>query len=312
MRVVFAGTPATAVPALQALLHSAHDVIAVVTRPDARVGRGRQLQRSPVGEVADEVGIPVLTPIHPRDESFITELSALGPDCCPVVAYGALIPSPVLAVPRLGWVNLHFSLLPAWRGAAPVQHAIWHGDDVTGATTFVLDEGMDTGPVLGTVTETIDRDDTTGTLLARLAESGAELLLQTLNGLATGQLAAVAQPLDGASTAPKLDPEDARINFGQPAIGVDRHIRACTPAPGAWTQFRSHRLGLAPILHQHDAPPEAVALGPGELLSTRRAVWVGTATQPVQLSMVQPAGKKIMSAPDWARGSRLVAGEALQ
>ena len=242
MRLVLAGTPDTAVPSLLALLASRHEVVAVVTRPDARAGRGRTLAPSPVKEVALEHGIEVLTPATPRDPDFLARLVELAPDCCPVVAYGALVPRAALDVPAHGWVNLHFSLLPAWRGAAPVQRALMAGDDVTGATTFVLEEGLDTGPVLGTLTETVRADDTAGTLLDRLAHAGAGLLVATMDGLADGSLHAVPQPAEGVSLAPKLSTEEAKVRWGLPAHVVDRHVRGCTPAPGAWTTFRAERV----------------------------------------------------------------------
>jgi methionyl-tRNA formyltransferase len=307
MRLVFAGTPEVAVPALEALLASEHEVVAVVTRPDAPSGRGRRLVRSVVGQRADDLGLPVLTPTKPRDPEFIEALSALAPDCCPVVAYGALLPRPVLDIPRLGWVNLHFSLLPAWRGAAPVQHAIWHGDDLTGATTFLLDEGMDTGPVLGTVVEPIRPTDTSGDLLARLADSGAELLVRSIDALADGSAAPVAQSDDGATLAPRIEVADARIDWTQPAIRVDRQVRACTPAPGAWTTLREDRVGIGPVLADPDADP----LPAGAIRAGRREVWIGTATHPVRLGEVRPQGRKPMPAADWARGLRLADGESL-
>ncbi len=305
MRLVFAGTPEVAVPALDALLDSAHDVVAVVTRPDAPAGRGRKLVRSPVGQRADERGIPVLAPEHPRDHTFQEELALLAPDCIPVVAYGALVPRAALDIPRMGWVNLHFSLLPAWRGAAPVQHSIWHGDDITGATTFVLEEGMDTGPVIGVVTEPIGPHDTSGDLLARLATAGAQLLVASIDGLADGSVLPVPQPSDGVSLAPKIEVADARVDFTAPAVRVDRQVRACTPAPGAWTTFRNERLGLGPVIIDHTEP----ALPPGVIRTGKRDVWVGTATWPVRLGEVRPAGKKVMAAADWARGVRRDDGE---
>ncbi|MFY9330686.1 MAG: methionyl-tRNA formyltransferase [Candidatus Nanopelagicales bacterium] len=316
MRLVFAGTPEAAVPSLQALIDSRHDVVGVVSRPDARVGRGRKVQRSAVASRADEHGIPVLTPDHPRDAGFVAKLTELAPDCCPVVAYGALIPPAVLAIPRFGWVNLHFSLLPAWRGAAPVQHAIWHGDDITGATTFVLEEGLDTGPILGTVTESIGSSDTTGDLLARLAASGAQLLVHTIDALAQGDAVAVPQSADGVTFAPKIDVPEAHVDLGQPAIRVDRQVRACTPSPGAWVNFRGDRLGLDPVSIELGDVPDALRsrvdeLASGELLAGKRHVWVGTATTAVCLSKVQPAGKKMMIAADWARGVRLEPHEGL-
>ncbi|MBE7189739.1 methionyl-tRNA formyltransferase, partial [Jatrophihabitans endophyticus] len=168
MRLAFAGTPAAAVPTLRALLASPHhEVVAAITRPPARAGRGRKVASSPVADLAAEAGLPVLTPRRPSEPDFLDALRALEVDCCPVVAYGALLPPAALEVPRLGWVNLHFSLLPAWRGAAPVQHAVLHGDEVTGASTFLIEAGLDTGPVYGVVTETIRRDDTAGDLLGR-------------------------------------------------------------------------------------------------------------------------------------------------
>lgn len=314
MRVLFAGTPEAAVPALEALIASDHEVCVVLTRPDAPAGRGRTLVRSPVGARADAAGIPVWTPARVRDESFLADLTELAPDACPIVAYGALIPPEALVVPTHGWINLHFSLLPAWRGAAPVQHAIWHGDDLTGASTFVLDEGLDTGPVLGTVTEQIGAHDTSGDLLSRLCISGAELLVRTLDGLEHGALSAVPQPRDGVSVAPKIEVADAHVDFTQPAIRVDRQIRACTPAPGAWAIFRGERLRLGPVDVTDPSSSQTPALQPaaaGGILVGRRDVWVGTATVPVRLGEVTPAGKRAMPAADWARGARLAPGDVL-
>ena len=311
MRLVFAGTPETAVPSLRALLASRHEVVAVVTRPDARAGRGRTLAPSPVKEVALEQGLEVLTPDSPREPDFQERLRALAPDACPVVAYGALVPRPALEVPRHGWVNLHFSLLPAWRGAAPVQRAIMAGDDVTGATTFVLEEGLDTGPVLGTLTETVRADDTAGTLLDRLAHAGAGLLVATMDGLDDGSLHPVPQPADGVSHAPKLTTEDARVRWDLPAHVVDRQVRGCTPAPGAWSTFRGERLRLAPVGLRDPAPAGADALAPGELLVAKRSVHVGTASGAVALGEVVPPGKRPMPAADWARGVRIEPGERL-
>lgn len=307
MRLVFAGTPEVALPSLSALLESEHDVVAVVTRPAAPSGRGRSMQASPVALLAAERGIEVLTPERLRDPAFVARLTELAPDCCPVVAYGALVPAPVLAIPRLGWVNLHFSLLPSWRGAAPVQHAVWHGDDVTGATTFLLDEGLDTGPVYGVVTETIRPVDTSGDVLGRLATSGAGLLVATMDGLAAGALVAAAQPTDGMSLAPKITVEDAEVRWAAPAVGVDRAVRACTPAPGAWTSHQGERLKLGPVT----LLPEDDTLAPGELGIDKNRVRVGTASHAVVLGEVRAQGKKAMSAADWARGVRPQPGERL-
>jgi methionyl-tRNA formyltransferase len=299
LRLVFAGTPSAAVPSLQALLDSRHDVLAVVTRPDAPAGRGRTLRPSPVREHAEAAGIEVLTPVHPREQGFQDSLRALAPDCCPVVAYGALVPQPVLDIPELGWVNLHFSLLPAWRGAAPVQHALLAGDEVTGATTFLLEAGLDTGPVLGVTTEAVRPTDTSGDLLERLAVAGAGLLVATMDGLEDGALVAVPQPADGVSLAPKILVEQARVDWTAPALRVDRLVRACTPAPGAWTTFRDKRVKLGPVAVTEESLP------PGEV----RDGLVGTATGAVRLGSVRPEGKGAMPAADWLRGLRLQPGE---
>ncbi len=307
MRLIFAGTPAVAVPALDAIAASGHELLAVVTRPDAPAGRGRGLVRSPVGAWADAHGVEVLTPAKPREPEFLDRLRELAPDCVPVVAYGALVPPVALEVPRHGWINLHFSLLPAWRGAAPVQHAVLHGDELTGASVFQLEEGLDTGPVYGTVTDEIRATDTSGDLLERLARSGAGLLVAVLDALAAGTARAEPQPADGVTLAPKLTVEDARVRWNDPAFAVDRRIRACTPAPGPWTTFRGDRVKLGPVTPVADGPE----LKPGELLVEKSRVLAGTATVPVRLGEVRAAGKKAMSASDWARGARVVAGEEL-
>ena len=321
MRIVFAGTPDVAVPSLEALSSSSHDVVAVLTRPDAPSGRGRSLVASPVKARALALGLEVLSPPGPGDPQFQARLRELAPQACPMVAYGALIPSSTLRIPAQGWINLHFSLLPAWRGAAPVQHAIMAGDEVTGATTFLVEQGLDTGPTLGVMTETIKADDTSGELLGRLARAGAGLLLATLDALAAGELHALAQPTEGVSLAPKISVQDARISWGTPALAIDRHIRGCTPAPGAWTTFRGGRLkihpvtlaAVAPVVDSRDLAAPAISapdvLAPGEVAATRRAVWVGTATGALQLGAVQPHGKKTMDAADWARGMRIQTGE---
>ncbi|HWI44474.1 MAG TPA: methionyl-tRNA formyltransferase [Nocardioides sp.] len=302
MRVVFAGTPEVAVPALDAIADSAHELVGVVTRPDAPSGRGRKLTPSPVALRAEELGVPVLKPEHPREPEFQEALRALAPDCCPVVAYGALIPQSALDIPPHGWVNLHFSVLPAWRGAAPVQHALWAGDEVTGATTFRIVKELDAGPTFGVMTERVRPTDTAGDLLARLAEGGAGLLLATLDGIADGSLDAREQPVDGLTYAPKITVEDARVDWADPAVAVDRRIRACTPAPGAWTTFEGERVKLGPV----ELVPEAPAgLRPGAIVAAKNQVLVGTATVPVRLGEVKAFGKKQMSAADWARGVRL-------
>lgn len=306
MRCVFAGTPAVAAVALEALLASRHDVVAVLTRPDAPAGRGRALARSSVAAMADDAGIEVLQPTTLRDPAVLARLAQIAPDVAPVVAYGLLVPEPVLAIPTHGWVNLHFSVLPAWRGAAPVQHAIWRGDDVTGATTFRLDAGLDTGPVYGTVTEAIAPTDTAGDLLDRLARTGGGLLVATLDAIESGAAHPIAQSGE-ASHAPKITVDDARVRWDLPAVAVDRQVRACTPEPGAWTTLAGERVGLGPLVPVPGEP----SLAPGALRPAKRHVDVGTATVPVRLGWVQPAGKRPMPAADWARGARLTHADAL-
>ncbi|WP_018789456.1 methionyl-tRNA formyltransferase [Salinispora arenicola] len=307
MRVIFAGTPAVAIPALAAVADSRHELLAVVTRPDAPAGRGRGLSRSPVAAWADEQGVEVLTPGRPREPEFLDRLRALAPDCVPVVAYGALVPPVALEIPRHGWVNLHFSLLPAWRGAAPVQHAVLHGDELTGASVFQLEQGLDTGPVYGTLTDEVGPADTSGDLLERLAHSGAGLLTAVLDAIEDGTARAEPQPVDGVSLAPKLTVADARVRWGDPAFAVDRRVRACIPAPGPWTTFRDERVKLGPVTPVADGPE----LKPGELLVERSRVLAGTATTPVRLGEVRAAGKRAMPASDWARGVRVTVGEVL-
>ncbi|MEV0570400.1 methionyl-tRNA formyltransferase [Dactylosporangium sp. NPDC050588] len=313
MRLVFAGTPAVALPALDAIAASSHDLVAVVTRPDAPSGRGRQLVPSPVSAWAQERGIPVLTPERPREPAFLDRLRELAPDCCPVVAYGALVPRVALDIPRFGWINLHFSLLPAWRGAAPVQHAVLHGDDMTGASVFLLEEGLDTGPVYGTLTEPVGARDTSGDLLSRLADSGASLLVSVLDGIAAGSLAAVPQAHEGISLAPKLTVDDALVRWGDPAFAVDRRVRSCTPAPGAWTTLRGDRLKLGPVTPVTAASVigGGATLGPGVVAVERNRVLVGTGTVPVALGTVTAPGKKAMPADAWARGARIESGVVL-
>jgi methionyl-tRNA formyltransferase len=256
-----------------------------------------------VAQRAEELGVPVLKPDHPRDPAFQEALRELRPDCCPVVAYGALLPQSALDIPVHGWVNLHFSVLPSWRGAAPVQHALLAGDEVSGATTFRIVKELDAGPTFGLMTQTIRPDDTAGALLERLAEGGADLLVRTLDGIEDGTLEAREQPAEGVSFAPKILTEDARVDWTEPAIAVDRRIRACTPSPGAWSTHLGERIKLGPV-----RPVGRERLEPGRLEVTKHAVFVGTATGPVQLGRVKAFGKKEMDAADWARGVRLETG----
>jgi methionyl-tRNA formyltransferase len=301
MRIVFAGTPEVALPSLEAILASPHELVGVVTRPDAPAGRGRRLTPSPVAARAQELGIPVLKPSHPRDPDFQQELKALAPDCCPVVAYGAMLPQSALDIPVHGWVNLHFSLLPSWRGAAPVQRSIWAGDQMTGATTFRIVRELDAGPTYGLMTEVIRPTDTAGDLLGRLAEGGASLLVATLDGIESGELEERAQPVEGISLAAKIDVEDARVSWAESAVAVDRRIRACSPFPGAWTQYAGERVKLGPVTPLDlvdDLAPGAPRIGKNEVL-------VGTGRGAVRLGEVKAFGKKQMGAADWVRGARL-------
>jgi methionyl-tRNA formyltransferase len=301
VRLVFAGTPEPALPSLRRLIDSPHhDVVAVLTRPDAASGRRGRAAPSPVAQLAIDAGIPVLRPPRPNGAEFVAELRELAPDCCAVVAYGALLRDDLLAVPPLGWINLHFSLLPAWRGAAPVQAAIAAGDEVTGATTFRIERSLDSGPVFGVVTETIRPTDTAGDLLERLSISGANLLEATMDGVADGSLTAVPQPSDGITVAPKITVEEARVRWDLPGRVVDRRIRAVTPNPGAWTMIGDVRVKVGPVTMSGGEP-----LSPGLIRIDRQGVHVGTASTPVLLGDVQPPGKKPMKAADWARGARL-------
>jgi methionyl-tRNA formyltransferase len=298
VRLVFAGTPAPALPALEAIVASPHELVGIITRPDAPSGRGRKLMASPVAQRGVELGLPVLKPAHPREPEFQEQLRALRPDCVPVVAYGAMIPDSALSIPEHGWVNLHFSVLPAWRGAAPVQHAIWAGDQVTGATTFRIVKQLDAGPTFGLMTQLVHDTDTAGDMLAKLAEGGAGLLVATLDGIADGSIEAREQPEDGLSLAPKITVEDAHVVWTEPAAAVDRRVRACTPAPGAWSTYAGERVKLGPVVPVEDHE----RLEPGVLAVGKNVVHVGTATTPVRLGEVQAFGKRPMPAADWARG----------
>jgi methionyl-tRNA formyltransferase len=302
VRIVFAGTPEPALPSLRRLIESPrHDVLAVLTRPDAAKGRHGKPSPSPVAQLALEHDIPVLRPSRPNSDEFIAELTELAPDACAVVAYGALLSERLLAVPTNGWINLHFSLLPAWRGAAPVQAAIAAGDTVTGATTFQIELALDSGPVYGVVTETVRPADTAGDLLERLSISGAALLETTLDGIADGSLTAVPQAADGITIAPKVTVEDARVRWDLPAHVVDRRIRAVTPNPGAWTMIGDLRIKIGPVTIDEGAN----TLAPGAIRVERKNVHVGTGSHPVVLGQIQAPGKKPMNAADWARGARL-------
>lgn len=290
---------------LNALVDSAHEVVAVVTRPDAPSGRGRSLRPSPVAARAEELGLETLKPAKPSDPEFVARLTELAPDCCPVVAYGALVPQQVLDIPTHGWVNLHFSLLPRWRGAAPVQHAVMAGDAETGAVTFQLVKAMDAGPLYGSITTPIESHTTSGDLLDQLALDGAQLLVETIDQLAEGTAIAVEQSEQGITVAPKITTDDARLDWNRTATELDRQVRGCHPAPGAWALFRGDRFKINSARAVEGSAPA------GKLEITKKTVAVGTGQGLLELDNIQPPGKKAMRAADWARGVQFTEGEAL-
>lgn len=318
LSLLFAGTPEVAVPSLRALAedHEHFDVKAVLTRPDAPTGRGRKLMPSAVKQAALELGLPVLE-CNPSDEdSCIASLKATGAEAAAVVAYGKILRQNVLDALPLGWYNLHFSLLPQWRGAAPVQRAIWAGDDITGATAFRITRGMDCGPILSQMTTSIGEHETSGDLLTRLSHDGASLLAASLQGMYSGSIVPVEQDQSAFELADKITVEDAHIRFDAPAFAVDRQIRACTPNPGAWCIMREdskneensatlHVLKSAIADSNNVNTPKSGQLAPGELFVGKHNVWVGTATDALELIEVKAQGKKAMKAADWARGARL-------
>ncbi|MFF2840480.1 methionyl-tRNA formyltransferase [Paenarthrobacter sp. NPDC057981] len=296
MRVLFAGTPAVAVPSLDALVKAGFDVVAVLTRPDAPLGRKRVMTPSPVAARAEELGIEIIRAAK-VDANTTARIAEYAPDVAAIVAYGGIVPRAALDVPKHGWVNLHFSLLPAWRGAAPVQRSLMAGDDITGAVTFQLEEGLDTGPVFGTLTEAVGPDDTAGDLLERLSFSGAVLLSQTLSAIDAGQVSP--QPQTGeVSLAPKLSLDDGRLDWQKPALALSRQARGVTPEPGAWTTLDGQRVKLESV----GLRPEVKDLAPGAIRVDGKVVLVGTGSHAIELGRIQPAGKKMMSSADWARG----------
>ncbi|WP_448004793.1 methionyl-tRNA formyltransferase [Agromyces bauzanensis] len=297
LRLVFAGTPAAAVPSLTRLAASDHEVVAAVTRPAAPLGRKRVLTPSPVASAAERLGIHVIEAAR-LDADATGRIGALRPDLGVIVAYGGLVREPLLSSPAHGWINLHFSLLPAWRGAAPVQHALIAGDAETGASVFRLVPELDAGDVYGERRRQIAPDETAGDLLAELAVSGAELLAEVVDAIAAGTAAAT--PQSGAPTfAPKLDIDDARLDWNLPAARVRDRFRGVTPEPGAWTTVDDQRLK---VLDLADAP-DAAPLAPGAIAVSGRRVLIGTGTHPLELRRVQPAGRTAMPAGDWWRGA---------
>lgn len=304
MRLLFAGTPEAALPSLRTLLSSHHEVVGVLTRADAPSGRGRKLTPSPVKSLALEAGIPVLTPTTLRDEAVQQQLRDLAPDVAPVVAYGNLVPQPALDIPVHGWVNLHFSLLPQWRGAAPAQRAVLAGQEQTGMSVFRLEKGLDTGDILATAPTTIGEFETSGELLERMAEDGAAVLLKALDELENGSATLTPQDDSLATHAAKLSTAEARIDWTLPAQQVSAHIRGMSPQPGAWTLLDGARTKLLGL----EQAPEHAPLPPGRIEATKRQVLVGTGTDVIALSTLAPAGKRPMRAADWARGAALTEG----
>lgn len=299
MRILFAGTPEVAVTSLNHLHDAGFEIAAVLTRPDAPLGRKRVLTPSPVAARAAELDFPIIKTAKITEETT-AQLAQLNLDAAAIVAYGGLVPQSALDVPKHGWINLHFSLLPAWRGAAPVQHSIIHGDDITGAVTFQLEAGLDTGPVFGQVTEQINELDTAGIMLDRLSQSGSTLLVQTLQALDSGQ--AVAVPQRGSHTyAPKITDVDAQLDFRQPATQIRRRAHGTTPFPGAWVTVEEKRFKFGPLRERTDITdlaPGEVRIEPGK----QPKVLIGTATWALEPTQIQPPGKKMMNASDWARG----------
>jgi methionyl-tRNA formyltransferase len=295
LRIVFAGTPAAAVPSLRALAASEHEVVAVVTREDAPLGRKRILTPTPVADAAGELGIPVLK--ANRIAPLEARLTALRPDLGVIVAYGGLIREPVLSTPSRGWINLHFSLLPRWRGAAPVQRALIAGDRETGAAVFQLVPELDAGPVYGTLVQPIGRNETAGHLLAELAESGARLLTEVVDAIDAGTAIATEQ-VGEVTLAPKLELEDGRLEWSRPATELDARIRGTTPEPGAFAMVGEERLKVLDAAIAHESSP----LAPGEFEVRAGRLLVGTGTDPLHLVTVHPAGKRAMAAADWWRG----------
>lgn len=298
LRIVFAGSPAAAVPSLRALIGSDHEVVAVVTREDAPLGRKRILTPTPVADVAQAAGIRVLK--ANRITPLTDEIAALGADLGVIVAYGGLIREPLLSTPRLGWINLHFSLLPRWRGAAPVQRALIAGDRMTGAAVFQLVPELDAGPVYATVSQSIGAHETAGHLLERLSVSGAKVLVNVVNDLRDG-MASAAEQVGEPTLAPKLELADGLLDWTSPAAELDARLRGTTPEPGAFALLADgERLKvLDATIARGDAglPPGEFELRAGRLL-------VGTATEPLHLVTVHPAGKRAMPAADWWRGRK--------
>jgi methionyl-tRNA formyltransferase len=300
---VFLGTPEWAVPSLRVLLDAGLEVAGVITNPDKPAGRKGEPASPPVKNAALEAGLDVYQPQRARDPAFEDLVRELAPDVAVVVAYGKILPAGVLGIPRLGFVNVHFSLLPAYRGAAPVQRALIDGVDTTGVSVIVLTEGMDEGPVLATRAANVDEDDTAATLGARLAQLGAELLVPTLVSYANGGIHPVEQDHERATYAPKVTTEEARIDWTRRADEIRNLVRGCNPEPGAWTTFRGKRVKVLLV------EPSAGRLGPGEVDESGR---VGTGAGSLLLAQVQVAGRRALPGAEMLRGLRPAPGERFE
>lgn len=299
MRILFAGTPQVAVTSLDYLVDAGFEIAAVLTRPDAPLGRKRVMTPSPVAARAAELGLQTIK-ASKIDAEVTAQLAQLQLDAAAIVAFGGLVPSEALTLPAHGWINLHFSLLPDWRGAAPVQHSIIYGDEITGAVTFQLETGLDTGPVFGQVTEPIAPMDTAGELLERLSRSGSRLLVDTLHAIDAG-VARLEPQAGSGSYAPKITDADAQLDFTRPATEIRRRAHGTSPFPGPWIKVETGRFKFGPLRERRDV----TGLAPGQVrieAGKQPTALVGTATWALELTAIQPPGKKMMNASDWARG----------
>ncbi|MSS45466.1 methionyl-tRNA formyltransferase [Cutibacterium sp. WCA-380-WT-3A] len=315
MRLLFAGTPDVAVPTLTALAADRrHEVVVVLTRPDAAVGRHRTPRPCPVAMKAEELGIPTMKAATVKSGDVHDAVASLNVDAAVVVAYGGLIPADLLTVPRHGWINLHFSLLPRWRGAAPVQRAIMAGDAETGACVFQLVEALDAGPIYRTMTVPIGSTTTAGELLQELAQTATPLVISTLEDLDAG-VAPTPQSTEGVTIASQIHPDDVRVTVTADAEDIDHLVRGASPSPGAWAQLDDKRFKILRTrrLEADDDVPSVVATAqPGQLVATRKQLFLGTGSQPLELLSVQAFGKRTMNGADWARGANINAGTRLR
>ncbi|WP_298634838.1 methionyl-tRNA formyltransferase [uncultured Mobiluncus sp.] len=305
MRIVFAGSPQAALPVLTYLEQSAHDLVAVLSRPDAPSGRGRKLAQSPVSSYAAQHDLMLYQPTTLKNNTeAATFLRDLQPDLGVIVAYGAILPADILEIPKFGWINIHFSLLPRWRGAAPVQRALQAGDTHTGVTVFQLEPALDTGPIYATCSYVVPESATAGDVLLELAELSVRPLEQALSMIEQG-VAPEPQADTGITYAPPLHPSEGEIDWSAPGDTIANHIRGFTPSPGAWTMWQKSRMKLGVLESNPPVTMPIPPLEPGQIFTTRHEVWVGTGSAPVCLGNVAPAGKKPMPAEAWARGAHL-------